>query len=217
MQALGDIDRRLANILRFGTVAALDAANALVTVSLDDLTTTEWLPWITARAGGDVSWWAPEPGEQVMVLSPSGELAHGVVLPAIYQSAHPANGSSASVRRVTFADGTVVAYDRGAHQLTVDVSASSGTVIVNCHQATVNADSSVTLNTPTTHCTGNLNVDGVTTTGGLISTGVAGGAAQITGGITATGGSVTHNGKNIGSTHTHSGVQSGLSNTGAPT
>lgn len=237
MQVLGEIDRRLANLLRYGTIAALDAANARVTVNLDDCT-TDWLPWFAARAGGDRSWWAPEVGEQVMVLSPSGELSHGCVLPAIFQDAHPANGNSKDLHRVTFSDGTVVTYDRAGHALTVDASASNGSVTVNtgtgnvtvnCNQATVHAVSSVTLDTPVTNCTGNLNVTGLTTTGGLTSLGTAGGGgATITGNVTVTGattlngnvgttGTLTNNGKAVGSTHAHGGVQTGGGTSGAPT
>lgn len=230
-QALGELDRRLSNILRYGTITALDEANALVTVDIGDNTTAS-LPWFTSRAGGDRVWWAPEVGEQVMVLSPSGELAHGCVLPAIYQDTKPANGNSKDVHRVTFGDGTVVEYDRAAHRLNVDTSASNGSVVintgsgnatVNCNQATVQASASVTLDTPTTHCTGVLNVDGlITGAGGMAISGGSGGAtATISGpvsinGNVATTGTLTNNGTNVGSTHHHSGVQTGSGTTGGP-
>ena len=107
--------------------------------------------------------------------------------------------------------------------------APDGAIVINTQQTvTVNASGlvkvvapTVTLETPTTNCTGNLNVAGTTTTGALVSTGAAGGAS-ITGAVTVTGniastGTLTNNGKNIGSTHTHSGVQTGGGNTGSPT
>jgi phage baseplate assembly protein gpV len=50
----GELDRRIANIIRIGTVAALDEVNATATVKLDDNLTTTSLPWVThrsARAG----------------------------------------------------------------------------------------------------------------------------------------------------------------------
>lgn len=230
MQALGEIDRRLSNLLRYGTIKALDEAHALVTVDIGDCT-TDWLPWFTPRAGGDRSWWAPEVGEQVMVLSPSGELAHGCVLPAIFQDAHPANGNSKDVHRVTFGDGTVVEYDRSAHHLNVDTSASNGSVVintgsgnatVNCNQAAVHASTSVTLDTPTTHCTGVLNVDGkITGTGGMAISGGTGATATISGAVSINGnvdttGTLTNNGKAVGSTLRVSGVQTGSGTSGTP-
>ena len=151
-----EFDRRLANVVRVGTITALDAASALVRVSLGDGLITDWLPWLTHRAGPDRTWHAPEPGEQVVVLSPSGELDQGVVLPALYQDAHPEPANSADVHRTVYADGSVVEYDRAAHRLTVNVG--SGSVVVNCATATVHASDSVTLDTPETQCTGNLTV-----------------------------------------------------------
>lgn len=115
-----ELERMLANLLRVGTVAELDAKSARVKVASGDLL-TGWLPWFTRRAGGDRDWWSPEPGEQVMVLSPCGDPAQGVVLPAIYRDAHPAPADKETVRRIDFADGGFVEYDRTSGRL--DISA----------------------------------------------------------------------------------------------
>lgn len=101
--------------------------------------------------------------------------------------------------------------------------APDGAIVVNTKATvTVNSDGlvkvvapTVTLDTPTTNCTGNLNVTGVTTTGGFVSNGTAGGAS-ITGNVAITGSSLTHNGKSVGSTHTHTGVQPGGGSSGSP-
>lgn len=215
-----EAQRLQANMIRIGTIAQLDAANARVKVNVSGLT-TDWLPWIVQRAGATRTWSAPRAGEQVVVLAPYGDTSQGVVLPSIYQDDHPAPAASQDKESTVYPDGSTVEYDSASNTLTVTVS-GAGNVVVNCKQATVNADTSVTLNTPEANCTGNLTVAGVTTTGGLVSTGAAGGAqitggAQIDGGVTMTGGSVTHDGKNVGSTHTHSGVLPGGGTTGEPT
>lgn len=85
-----------------------------------------------------------------------------------------------------------------AGNLTVTTSGTAHVTVTGA--ATVTAPT-VTLETPTTHCTGDLVVDGLTTTGALTSTGAAGNVS-ITGNITSTG-SVHNNGVNIGSTHVH--------------
>lgn len=90
----------------------------------------------------------------------------------------------------------------------------SGTTTVNSSGLCKFVAPTVTLDTPTTNCTGNLVVTGTTTTGALVSNGSAGGAS-LTGGLSVTG-ALTNNGKNVGSTHTHSGVTSGGGTTGAP-
>ena len=113
---LSDLERRLASLIRFGTVEEADYAAARVRVAMGGAV-SHWLPWITLRAGGDRSWWAPEAGEQVLVLSPSGDTAQGVVLGSLFQTAHPAPGASANLDRRVYADGAVIEYDREAHRL----------------------------------------------------------------------------------------------------
>lgn len=126
--ALGDMDRRLANILRFGTIAAVDVANALVTVDLGDLV-TDWLPWIAARAGENRTWAPPDIGEQVALLSP-GDPSQGLVIGSIFQDAHPANGNASKDTRVTFKDGTVIEQDRDSGVLNITASAGGAVNIV---------------------------------------------------------------------------------------
>lgn len=218
--SVSEIDRRIANIFRIGTIAAVDAANALVQVDLGDLT-TDWLPWATGRAGATRKWSAPSIGEQVTVFSPSGELAAGIVGPSIFQDAHAAPSSNPNAENVTFADGSSVNYDAGSNTLIVNVS-GAGNVIVNCQHATINAQADVTLNTPQAHCTGNMQVDGaLSVSGGMSIQGGSGATATITGAVQVTGnvsttGTLTNNGTNVGSTHKHGGVQSGGSLTNGP-
>ena len=152
--AQSETERVLANMIRVGVVSALDEANARVQVNVGGLTTS-WLPWITSRAGATRTWSAPRAGEQVMVLAPYGDTTQAVVLPAIYQDDHPAPAASQAVERVEFPDGTFVDYNSETNTLNIDV-AGNAKVIVNCKEATINAATSVTLNTPQTTCTGKL-------------------------------------------------------------
>jgi phage baseplate assembly protein V len=124
-----ETSRRLGNVVRLGRVVALDAPNARVQVQTGGNVTT-WLPWTTGRAGPDRDWAAPEPGEQVLLLAPSGELDQAVVVPGLYQTRHPAPGDTADVRRTVFKDGTIHEYDRAAHAHLLDLTASSGRSIV---------------------------------------------------------------------------------------
>lgn len=121
--ALTETDRRLANIVTIGTVKAVDAANGLLQVDLDG-PESEWIPWTVSRAGGDRSWWAPEVGEQVVVAAPSGDLGGAVVLGSLYQDDYPEPATSLDVHRIIYSDGTIVEYDRAAHQLLANLGAS---------------------------------------------------------------------------------------------
>lgn len=59
----------LANLLRLGTVAQLDVAEARVKVDIGGLVTdwVPWVPWVTGRAGATRTWSAPRVGEQVLL------------------------------------------------------------------------------------------------------------------------------------------------------
>ncbi|MFP3021324.1 MAG: phage baseplate assembly protein V [Wolbachia sp.] len=118
--AIAELNRRLANIMRIGLVKEIDHEKARVRVKVGEFI-TDWLPWVTARAGEDRSWFAPNIDEQVIVLSPYGELSLGVVLPAIYQQKYPPPESKKEVSSVVFKDGTKLSYDKENHHLEIDV------------------------------------------------------------------------------------------------
>lgn len=108
-----DIARRLENLIRIGTIAELDTANGLARVQSGDLL-TNWLAWLPARAGPDKTWWAPEVGEQVVMLSPSGNLSQALILSAIYSEANPAPDNSADRHVIEYQNGTKITHDRAA-------------------------------------------------------------------------------------------------------
>lgn len=186
---LVELSRRLENLIRHGVIAEADYTTARVRVTYNtdaqgQPVNTNWLPWLTQRASHDADWWPPEVGEQVLILSPSGDLSQGFVLPAVYQNNHPAPETVATKRRINFADGSFVEYDRAAHKLTVTVNggdcvlnttgnldaAIGGDALINTNgklDATVGGDANVA-------ATGNVNVDGTAinlnqgTSGGVV-------------------------------------------------
>lgn len=87
-----EASRRIANLLRLGTVAEVRLQPpARCRVKTGDLL-TDWLPWLTLRAGGvdgGATWWAPVAGEQCLLLAPGGDLLQAVVLPGIYSDSLP--------------------------------------------------------------------------------------------------------------------------------
>ena len=147
-----ELERRVANLLRIGVVKELDPDGAQaaaqlgyavsggrVKVAMGDIT-TGWLPWFTRRAGKDRDWWAPEVGEQVMVLSPTGDPVQGVVLPAINYSGAPAPANDEKIRRTEFLGGGFFEYDRQTGKLTINIP---GEVEITASHATVNCDIAV--------------------------------------------------------------------------
>lgn len=112
-----DLIRRLDNLIRIGTIAAVDHQAARCTVKTGGLTVPN-LPWQAQRAGSSRDWDAPTVGEQCILLSPSGEPAQGVVLVGLYSQQRPAPSNSANLRRRTYPDGAVIDYDHATHTLT---------------------------------------------------------------------------------------------------
>ena len=74
-----DADRRLANTLQVGTVLSVNPANGTVRVRVGDLQTTD-MTVMQVRMGGIKFYSMPHVGEQVMVGSPNGDIARGVVV-----------------------------------------------------------------------------------------------------------------------------------------
>lgn len=207
-----EVVRRLANVVRVGTVHSVDYASARARIACGDVV-TELLPWITARAGGDRTWWAPEIGEQVVVLAPDGLLEDGVILSGLYSDARPEPGNRETLHRTVYADGATIEYDRNSGRALV--SGVQSVVVEAAGAVTVQAGS-VTIDAPQTTCTGQLTVQGLLTyQGGLAGSSTGGGAAaSISGSVVATG-DVTAGGISV-ATHTHGGVQGGGSRTTGP-
>ena len=147
-----ELQRRLSNLVRLGRVADIDYRGVIpkVRVRIDPLTTA-WLPLMSVRAGPDQSWWPVEIDEQVMVLSPSGELNQGIVLGSICQQRFPAVGNSIDIHRMTYADGAVIEYDRAAHHLQAVLPGGATTTLISDGGVSIVGD---------VHVTGNITASG---------------------------------------------------------
>lgn len=117
-----DLLRRLENLIRLGTIAAVDHQAARCTVSTGGLSVPN-LPWLALRAGDSSDWDPPTVGEQCILLSPSGEPAQGVALVGLYSQQRPAPANSANVRRRKYPDGAVIDYDHATHTLSATLPA----------------------------------------------------------------------------------------------
>ncbi|MDQ3231294.1 MAG: phage baseplate assembly protein V [Pseudobdellovibrionaceae bacterium] len=125
--AVKDLQRRMENILRPGKVIAVDPNKALVKVRFMDgdpakgilPLDSDWLRVLQERAGGTIDWDFPEVGEQLLVLSPGGELGAGYAAHAIYSGSHPAPSNAPKVRMRRYADGLECSYDQDLHVLTI--------------------------------------------------------------------------------------------------
>lgn len=110
---LSDTRKRLTNAMRLGVVHEVKPAEGVATVDLlDGEIITDWLPWMTLRGGADRFWWAPEPGDTVILFAPSGDLASAFIWPGTFSNENW-NGNRVGLERTTYKDGSVVQYERG--------------------------------------------------------------------------------------------------------
>ncbi|WMT84092.1 phage baseplate assembly protein V [Wolbachia endosymbiont of Listronotus oregonensis] len=119
--AISELNRKLANIIRIGVVKEIGYEKAKVRVKIGGIV-TDYLPWITSKAGKDRDWSPPDIDEQVMVFSPLGELSLGVILGGIYQEKYAAPENKKEINSVKFQDGTKFTYDKGKHHLEIEVA-----------------------------------------------------------------------------------------------
>lgn len=189
MDTQADLSRRLENLIRLGTIAAVDPGTARCRVSTGGLE-TEWLPWLAQRAGTDRDWNPPSAGEQCLVICPSGDPAVGVVLLGIYSDSAPANDDSLDRRRTTYRDGAVIEYDTATHALRAALPAGGTAELI--------ADGGITLVGDITH-QGDYRQTGSQTVSGTVTVALD---------VIAAGISLVN--------HTHTGVMSGPASTGKP-
>ena len=203
-----DANRRLENIVRFGTVKTINPSKPIprVIVNLGDIETPE-IRCLNIRSGDDTTWDMPSENEECVVISPCGDIGStSFVLYGFYNDDHPAPSDDLNKKIRMFADGCVIAYDIAAHHLSA-VLPSGGTAVLT-------ADGGITVNGDTT-INGNLQVNGSTamtgnnTVGGsqlVQGSSHSSGTFSSDGGVTASGISLTG--------HTHPGDSGGT--TGGP-
>ncbi|EMF0745082.1 phage baseplate assembly protein V [Klebsiella aerogenes] len=101
---LTEIMRLITNLIRTGTVTEVDRDHWLCRVKTGELE-TNWINWLTLRAGNSRTWWKPSVGEQVVLFSLGGNLETAFALPAVYSNQFPPPSDSE--------DGSVTEYPDG--------------------------------------------------------------------------------------------------------
>lgn len=196
-----DLERRAADTVKTGRVIETDYAKARVRVGIGDPDDAEGYiktGWLPMAAGRSDEWNPLQFGEAVVVLSESGELQNGVVIPAAINSTdNPAVGDRGDLWRKDFRDGSSIQYDLASKTMLTTVGGATTTLTEDriVHKI---GDATITM------------VDGSITLAAGGETFVVGrdGAAssgRIRGhnGLEITGEPFTHNGKDVGAQHRH--------------
>lgn len=211
-----DLNRRLENLIRFGTIKTINPSKPIprVIVNLGDIDTPE-IRCLNVRSGADATWDMPSDGEECVVVSPCGEIGPtSFVLYGFYNDDHPAPSDDLNQKIRMFSDGCVIAYDVSAHHLSA-ILPGGGTAVLT-------ADGGVTVNGNTT-INGDLTLNGnQTTNGSTVITGnhSVGGSQLVQGSSHSSGHFSTDDDVTAGDislkNHKTSGVQSGSGTSGGP-
>jgi phage baseplate assembly protein V len=189
-EKLTEIMRLITNLIRTGTVSEVDPVNWLCRVKTGDLE-TNWINWLTLRAGSTRTWWQPTVGEQVVLLSLGGNLETAFALPAIYSEAFPPPDYSEDGDTTEYSDGGFFQYDparnlwliRGVKNVLVE---GAENMELNTKKFALNADEAV------------INA-----------------AMKIKGAVTQSGGAMSSNGVVVDK-HVHDKVKNGTDTSGGP-
>lgn len=139
-QALRDIEERLNNILRVGTISSANAEEGTVRVLFRDKDSmvSYDLPVLVRQTLRNKDYFIPDVGEQVLcVFLPNG-MEQGFCLGAMYNAKDKPTISDPNKRRIDFEDGTWIEHDRSNGTTRVH---STGDIVIE-------SESHITLHAP---------------------------------------------------------------------
>lgn len=114
------LNRVISRQMRFGTVSAVDAAKGRARMLLSDPDHGEflgpWRPWAEV-AGATRSWTPPVKGQQMLVISPGGDLRQSLLLPATFSDSFERPSDRGDANRLAFGSGQI---DMEADRYSID-------------------------------------------------------------------------------------------------
>lgn len=167
---LTEIMRLITNLIRTGTVTEVDRDKWLCRVKTGDLE-TNWINWLTLRAGTSRTWWKPSVGEQVVLFSLGGNLETAFALPAVYSNQFPPPSDSEDGSVTEYPDGGWFEYEpstgrwyvRGIKSMVIEAADSvifkTGEFVVEADTTRINSD--VVINGAVTQGGGQMSSNGI--------------------------------------------------------
>lgn len=190
-QRIADLERRVSGMVLIGTISSLDEAKGRYRMKSGDLE-TDWLPMASPRSGSTKTYSHFSEGEQVIMMSPSGDMSQGIIVSSVSTEETQAS-DKANIHKTVYPDGTTVEYDHEAKSMKTTI-ADGGSF-----ESTIGGGVSLKATGSTLE---------ITTPGNI--------ALNASGGIALTSATLTHNGKDISELHKHISVTAGPDETGPP-
>lgn len=151
-----EIDRRVANMVMIGTVSKVDHEKHRYRVKSGELE-SDWIPFAATRSKGTRVYESLEEGEQVVMVSPSGDTAQAVIMGTVSKEADQA-GTKGNEHRTIYPDGTVVEFDHDAKSFRIAVASGGSfalsigggvSLVANGGELTIEAPGGIALNSAT--------------------------------------------------------------------
>lgn len=166
MNPIADLRRRLDNMIRPGTIYAVDHVKARCRVKSGPLL-TDWLRFFVGRAGSVRRNSDPTPGEQCLIFSPSGEMAAGFALVGLNSDQFSTPTDNPDLDSTTYVDGTWMGYDMASKELTVHMAPGGHINVLAPAGVNLNAPGGVAI-------TGDVDITGnVTVSKDVIASGIS--------------------------------------------
>lgn len=187
---IADLERRTSNGAILGVVSQVDHEKGRYRVKSGELE-SDWIPKAEPRAGNTKIYSSFEEGEQVLVVSPSGDLSQGVIVGAVAKEETQA-ADKGNIHRTIYPDGTVVEYDHEAKALKTAIAEGGSFNIAIGGGVSISAS------------------------GGSLTIEAPGGLTIKAAGMEVESPTLTNNGVNISHDHKHKDAMPGPLTTGTP-
>ena len=131
VRRVAEVERRLKNVVRYGTVEEVDYKKGLVRIKDGELL-SGWMPW--HDVGGAIKTWTPPAkGQIAVVFAPSGEVSTGIAFAGQFSDKNPQNHDKGAEYRMTIGGTSILVT---GDSVTIDVT----NFTVNADKITLNAD-----------------------------------------------------------------------------
>lgn len=187
---IAELERRVSSGVFIGTISQIDEEKGRYRVKSGELE-SDWLPMASPRAGTTKTYSHFSEGEQVVAVSPSGDMAQAVIMSAVSTGETQAS-DKANVHKTVYPDGTTVEYDHDAKSMKTTIAEGGS------FESSIGGGVSIKA------------------TGSTLSIETPGGISLKGASIALESASLTHNGVDISDKHTHVGVTAGPDETGPP-
>ncbi len=125
-----ETERRLQSFINRGIVTQVDFVKVLCRVQIDGLE-TDWLKFSATRIGKVKIWNPPHVGEQVLIISETGELSTGLVTSSFNYDDQPMPSANPDTFEIHCDDGASFIYNHATHNLGINLPDDSITTLIS--------------------------------------------------------------------------------------